>query len=85
MDAKTSFTDLDGKWYGTAAVWAEQEGLAAVPADKTFAGDRTITRAELAVLLSRYAALTGVTSEEGAWPCGRPPTMTRSHPGRWRG
>ena len=65
VDAKTSFTDLDGKWYGTAAVWAEQEGLAAVPADKTFAGDRTITRAELAVLLSRYAALTGVTSEEG--------------------
>ena len=65
VDAKTSFTDLDGKWYGTASVWAEQEGLAAVPADKTFAGDRTITRAELAVLLSRYAALTGVTSEEG--------------------
>ena len=65
VDAKTSFTDLDGKWYGTAAVWAEQEGLAAVPADKTFAGDRTITRAELAVLLSRYAALTGVSSEEG--------------------
>ncbi len=65
VDAKTSFTDLDSKWYGTAAVWAEQEGLAAVPADKTFAGDRTITRAELAVLLSRYAALTGVTSEEG--------------------
>ena len=65
VDAKTSFTDLDGKWYGTAAVWAEQEGLAAVPADKTFAGDRTITRAELAVLLSRYATLTGVTSEEG--------------------
>ena len=65
VDAKTSFTDLDGKWYSTAAVWAEQEGLAAVPADKTFAGDRTITRAELAVLLSRYAALTGVSSEEG--------------------
>ncbi len=63
--AATTFVDVEGKWYADAAAWAEAEGLAAVPADKTFAGDRAITRAEIAVILARYAELTGVTSEEG--------------------
>ena len=63
--AATTFVDVAGKWYADAAAWAEAEGLAAVPADQTFAGDRFITRAEIAVVLSRYAELTGVTAEEG--------------------
>ncbi|HIY21554.1 MAG TPA: S-layer homology domain-containing protein [Candidatus Flavonifractor merdigallinarum] len=61
----TSFVDVEGKWYANAAAWAEANGLAAVPADKTFAGDRSITRAEIASILYRYAQLTGVTVEEG--------------------
>ncbi len=61
----TSFVDVEGKWYAPAAAWAEAEGLAAVPEDQTFAGERNITRAEIAAILARYAALTGVTAEEG--------------------
>lgn len=52
---ETSFVDVEGKWYAAAAAWAEAQGLAAVPADKTFAGDRAITRMEIAAILARYA------------------------------
>lgn len=62
---ETSFGDVAGKWYATAAAWAESESLAAVPADKTFAGERAITRAETAVILSRYAQQKGIQGGEG--------------------
>lgn len=54
-ELKTSFTDLTGKWYANAAAWAESTGLAVVPADGLFNGDRNITRAELATVMARYA------------------------------
>lgn len=62
----TSFVDVEGKWYASAAAWAEENGLAAVPADQTFAGERTITRAEIAAVLARYAALSGISAESDA-------------------
>ncbi|MBU5436225.1 alpha/beta fold hydrolase [Pseudoflavonifractor sp. MSJ-37] len=62
---KGGFTDISGKWYADAAAWAESTGLAAVPKDKTFNGERAITRAETAAVLSRYAKLNNIVSEEG--------------------
>lgn len=75
--SSTTFVDVEGKWYADAAAWAEANGLAAVPADKTFAGDRAITRAEIAVILARYAELTGVTSEEGGMAMREAPDYDR--------
>lgn len=50
-----SFTDVAGKPYADAAAWAEEKGLASVPASKLFDGERLVTRAELATIIARYA------------------------------
>lgn len=52
---ETTFTDVSGKWYASAAAWAESTGLAVVPANGLFNGDREITRAEIATIIERYA------------------------------
>ena len=57
--ASAYFTDTTATWYSNAANWAVDAGLAVVPADKLFHGDRDITRAEIAAILVRYAAITG--------------------------
>ena len=62
----TSFVDVQGKWYANAAAWAESEALAAVPGNKTFDGDRSITRAEIAAILARYAKANGLTAGENS-------------------
>ncbi len=54
-ELKTSFTDVSGKWYAKSAAWAESVGLAAVPANGLFNGDRAITRAEIATIIARYS------------------------------
>ena len=62
---KAAFTDVEGKDYAGAAAWAKANGLTNGSGNGLFEGDRAITRAELATALGRYAALTGVTVEEG--------------------
>ena len=61
----TAFSDIDGTWYADAANWAASTGLAAVPADRTFNGDRAITRAEIATIFARYAEYKGVSTTAG--------------------
>ena len=61
----TSFVDVEGKWYADAAAWAESAGLATVPEDRTFNGDRAITRAEIATIFTRYAQYSGMVTSRG--------------------
>lgn len=49
-------------WFANAVAWASNAGIVTGNADGTFAPERTITRTELAVMLSRFAALLGVNT-----------------------
>ncbi len=55
-----AFPDAAGRWYANAATWAKGAGVATGDADGNFNGERAATRAELAVLLYRYAVCKGV-------------------------
>ena len=56
----SSFTDVSGDAaYAQAVAWAAQNGIAAGNGDGTFAPDAPVTREQLAVMVSRYAALQG--------------------------
>ena len=61
----TAFSDIDGAWYADAANWSASTGLAAVPEDRTFNGDRDITRAEIATIFARYAEYKGLATATG--------------------
>ena len=54
--ASAYFTDTTGTWYSNAANWAVDAGLAVVPEDGLFHGERDVTRGEIAAILARYAA-----------------------------
>ncbi len=62
---ETTFADVKGKWYASAAAWAEEVGLAVVPTDGGFYGERAITRAEIATIFARYAELEGKIVTDG--------------------
>ena len=49
----------------SAAAWAEEVGLAVVPTDGGFYGERAITRAEIATIFARYAELEGKIVTDG--------------------
>ena len=56
----SSFTDVSGDAaYAQAVAWAAQNGIAAGNGDGTFAPNAPVTREQLAVMVSRYAALQG--------------------------
>ena len=56
----SSFTDVSGgAAYAQAVAWASQNGIAAGNGDGTFAPNAPVTREQLAVMVSRYAALQG--------------------------
>ena len=46
-------------WFADAVAWASSAGIVTGNADGTFAPERTVTRTELAVMLSRFAAALG--------------------------
>ncbi len=48
-------SDIEGKWYESAAAWAVANGHIGGFPDGTFQGDKEITREQLAVILYRYA------------------------------
>ena len=50
-----SFADVAGTWYADSAAWAEDTGLTTGDGTGTYAGDRAVTRAELATIFARYA------------------------------
>ena len=65
MTVTTNFTDLDpNSYYYNAVVWANAMGVVTGTSEKTFSPDAPVTREQIAVILYRYAGLSGNT--EGA-------------------
>ena len=59
-DAKASFKDVPAnEWYADAVAWAQATGVVGGYEDNTFRPDQKISREEMAVMLARYAKLTG--------------------------
>ena len=50
--ATEDFTDSSVQWYADAAAWGRTVGIVNGDGDGTFRGERAVTRAELAVMLS---------------------------------
>ena len=63
--ASAYFTDTTGTWYSNAANWAVDAGLAQVPGEKLFCGDREVTRQETVTILYRYAQLKNLDTSVG--------------------
>ena len=61
--ARSSFTDVNGRWFEDAAGFAERHELATGFPDGTFRGEARVTRAEAVRMLYRYAG-----SPPGALP-----------------
>ena len=60
MTGRDAFTDTpDGAWYEDAVLWAVRDHIMSGYTDGTFGPDDPITREQLAVMVSRYAALQG--------------------------
>ena len=56
----TAFSDVaEADWYGPAAAWAAETGVAQGYPDGTFQPNRAVTRQELVTLLCRYAQAAG--------------------------
>ena len=63
----TAFTDLDTKgYYYNAVVWANAMGVVSGTSDKTFSPNDPVTREQIAVILYRYASLTGHAGDSQA-------------------
>ena len=58
------FSDVaDGAWYAGAVRWAADSGIVAGYDDGTFRPEKTLTREQMAVMLARYYARSGVTMQ----------------------
>ena len=60
-----SFSDVAGKWYADSAAWAEDVGVTTGDGTGAYAGDRNVTRAEIATIFARYAALNNMVTAAG--------------------
>ena len=60
-----TFTDVAGTWYADSAAWAEDAGLTTGDGTGAYAGDRAVTRAELATIFARYAEVKGLSTTTG--------------------
>ena len=66
VEYQNTFTDVpDGKWFTNAVIWASQSGLVAGKGEK-FDVSGNITRQEMALILSQYAALKGYDTSANA-------------------
>lgn len=62
-DADISFLDVAaGQWYSDGIAWAAQTGIVTGYSETAFGPNDTITREQLAVMLSRYAKLLGMNT-----------------------
>jgi len=62
MTVTTNFEDLNvNSYYYNAVVWANAMGVVTGTTDKTFSPDAAVTRQQIAVILYRYASLSGHT------------------------
>lgn len=67
MGAAATFSDVPtGTWYAQAAAWAQSAYIASGDGQGRLDPDGSITRQELAVLLTRYDRYKGVALAEGA-------------------
>lgn len=58
---QASFWDvIRGNWYTDAVDWAAEQGIVTGYSDTIFAPDDNVTREQLAVMLCRYAGMSGV-------------------------
>lgn len=55
VSSAATFSDVAGMWYADSAAWAETNGLTTGDGTGAYAGDRSVTRAELATIIARYA------------------------------
>ncbi|MBR4185761.1 MAG: haloacid dehalogenase-like hydrolase [Clostridia bacterium] len=62
---RSDFPDTAGQWYADAASWARTNGIVLGDEDGSFRGSRGISRAELAVILYRYAVYKDIDVSEG--------------------
>ena len=60
-----TFADVAGTWYADSAAWAEDIGLTTGDGTGAYAGDRAVTRAELATIFARYAEVKGLATATG--------------------
>ncbi len=60
-----TFADVNGTWYADSAAWAEDTGLTTGDGTGSYAGDRAVTRAELATIFARYAEVKGLATATG--------------------
>ena len=57
VQSKDTFTDVKtGDWFAQAATWAVEQGITAGYEDGSFGVNQTITRQEMAVMASKFAA-----------------------------
>ena len=61
----TPFTDLTSDWYQAAVAWAYETGVVDGTSPTTFAPNESVTREQIAVLLTRF--LTNVCGVERTW------------------
>lgn len=61
----TFTSDVEGKWYADAALWAYYNGLTVGDGTGAFAGDRSVTRAEIVTIFHRYAQFKGADLSVG--------------------
>ena len=60
-----AFPDAEGKWYADSAAWAYDSGLTVGDGTGAFAGDRSVTRAEIVTIFHRYAQFKGADLSVG--------------------
>jgi len=62
---RNDFPDTEVQWYADAASWGRTAGIVFGCGDGNFHGEKPVTRAELAVMLCRYAQYKGADVSEG--------------------
>ena len=66
VQSKDTFTDVKtGDWFAQAATWAVEQGITAGYEDGSFGVNQTITRQEMAVMASKFAAQ---YKDAAGWP-----------------
>lgn len=66
-ESSSSFDDVsDGAWYSKAAAWGAETGLAAGVGSNMFAPDRSVTREQMCVLVSKYINYCGYPIKSGS-------------------
>ncbi|MWC27726.1 MBG domain-containing protein [Paenibacillus sp. MMS18-CY102] len=63
MEADATFSDISGKWYEQAVALAAQAGLVTGYEDGTFRPNAKVTREELALMITRAIAYSGVNAQ----------------------